>query len=185
MNEHKQTTRKLALKKLNLGCGRDIRKGWLNCDFIQGQGIDQVFDASKPFPFADNSFDEILALDVLEHIWNYGDTVLECHRVLKPEGILTIRVPYGINHSAFHVRYLWPGSMDAFCQSNDGETNLQQPNKQLFRCLSRSIRYTMWCSYHLKKYLKLGYFRGRAWGAPFGKRTTIIWRLQKTKGERA
>ena len=44
-------------------------------------------------PFADNSFDGILMLDVLEHIDDDRATIRECHRVLVGSGVLLLTVP--------------------------------------------------------------------------------------------
>lgn len=100
--------------RLNIGCGKDIREGWLDCDFVAEPEVDRVFDASKQFPFQDESIDEILMSHVLEHIFNWLDTLLECHRVLRKGGRIEIRVPYGVgwhNADPHHVRFFWPGTM--------------------------------------------------------------------------
>ena len=43
--------------------------------------------------FSDNSFDLIVALDVLEHIENDGETLKEFYRILKEGGYILISVP--------------------------------------------------------------------------------------------
>ena len=46
--------------KLNLGCGRDIREGYVNLDKAGLDGVDVVHDLNVfPYPFEDNEFDEI------------------------------------------------------------------------------------------------------------------------------
>ena len=45
---------------------------------------------TKRLPFKDNSFDGILALDVLEHLYHIESTLKEMHRVLKPKGFAII-----------------------------------------------------------------------------------------------
>ena len=51
--------------KLNLGCGRVIKPGWVNHDIMPGDGVDLVFDLEKcgiePFPFETDSVSEIRA----------------------------------------------------------------------------------------------------------------------------
>jgi hypothetical protein len=60
--------------KLNIGCGRDIRKGFINLDHIDNPGVDVVHDweydrkGGLIFPFLDNTFSFILARDVMEHV---------------------------------------------------------------------------------------------------------------------
>ena len=49
-------------------------------------------DATR-LPFQDNTFDRIIASEVLEHIHNDEDALDELYRVLKPDGILAITVP--------------------------------------------------------------------------------------------
>ena len=82
-------------KKLNLGCGKDIRKDYLNVDFIKSKGVDLVYDLNKlPYPFKDNSFEEIIILSVLEHLDNAWDVINELYRIGKPNCIVQIVVPH-------------------------------------------------------------------------------------------
>lgn len=82
------------MKKLNLGCGKDIREGYVNLDKFPLEGVDVVHDIEKvPLPFADEEFDEILCDSILEHV-NYVPLMKELHRILKKDGILKITVPH-------------------------------------------------------------------------------------------
>jgi predicted SAM-dependent methyltransferase len=66
------------MKKLNLGCGKEILEGYTNLDAIKLEGTDVVYDLNKfPYPFADNYFDEILAKSVLEHFNKKFGRVME------------------------------------------------------------------------------------------------------------
>ncbi len=97
-------------KKLNLGCGTDVKPGWVNLDSASLPGVDVVHDIEKlPFPFADNSFDEILCQDILEHI-DYLPVLKELHRILASGGTLTVRVP----HFTSRNTYLDPTHKKAF-----------------------------------------------------------------------
>ena len=49
-------------------------------------------DATR-LPFRNETFDRIIASEVLEHIYNDEDALSELFRVLKPQGILAITVP--------------------------------------------------------------------------------------------
>ncbi len=91
------------VKRLNLGCGRDILSGWINLDTLKLQGVDVVHDLNKtPYPFSANEFDEILCQDVLEHVEDLIKVIKEIHRILKPGGIVHIRVPHFTSAIAFN-----------------------------------------------------------------------------------
>ena len=65
-----------------------------------------VGDALK-IPHADNSFDAIISLGVIEHFEEGPQkALLEMHRVLKKEGILCVAVPYqSWMRTLFHLSY--------------------------------------------------------------------------------
>jgi len=82
--------------KLNLGCGLDKREGWVNIDIRKEVKPDLVLDLEREcLPYEDNSVDEIMAKDVLEHFsWRRIEGILQdWHRVLKPGGKLFIQTP--------------------------------------------------------------------------------------------
>ncbi len=84
----------MTQKKLNVGCGKDIRSGWINLDAHQLPGVDIVHDIEKePLPFEDNTFDFVLCRNILEHI-EYIPVMKELHRIMKSGGSLIIRVPH-------------------------------------------------------------------------------------------
>ena len=85
---------------LNLGCGNDIYGSttlieWLNVDIANLEGVDLVYDLNVlPLPFEYKSIDLIIMNDILEHLDSPVDIIRECHRLLKPKGVLKIRVLY-------------------------------------------------------------------------------------------
>src|SRR5216683_1108030 len=55
--------------KLQLGCGHNLRVGWVNHDVIALPGVDVVHDLRQcPWPFPDQSFEQVYADNVLEHL---------------------------------------------------------------------------------------------------------------------
>jgi SAM-dependent methyltransferase len=57
--------------------------------------VEQIWDLDRfPYPFADNSFDRVLAQDVLEHLQDVRRAVEEIWRISRPGARLTIRVPH-------------------------------------------------------------------------------------------
>lgn len=81
--------------KLNIGCGADIKSGYINVEKSALPGVDIVHNLSEiPWPFEDSSACEILLINVLEHLPNTIDVIEEIWRILKPNGHAIIRVPY-------------------------------------------------------------------------------------------
>lgn len=81
--------------KLNLGAGNDVRAGFINHDIVQLDGIDLVHNLNEfPWPIKDKSIDEVLAIDLLEHLDDFMKAMEEVYRIMKPGGIFRIRVPY-------------------------------------------------------------------------------------------
>lgn len=100
--------------KLNLGCGDrvipgftgvDIADAWVGGPHDTPDGYQQV-DLAGPWPWENSSVDEVLALDVCEHIADCAHALSikrhplgrihfmnELHRVLKPGGRATIETP--------------------------------------------------------------------------------------------
>jgi len=81
--------------KINLGCGNDVRSGYVNVDYRPIPQV-KVVDLSKiPWPFEDKSADEILALDFLEHFpYKLAIPILdEVYRILKFGAFVDIQCP--------------------------------------------------------------------------------------------
>jgi hypothetical protein len=101
--------------KLNLGCGDDVREGYVNVDFRKTHPSVVEMDLSKfPWGFESDSADEILMLDFLEH-FPYASTpfiLLECHRVIKESGEVIIQVP-----DAKHLSHALSQSGTYLCNS--------------------------------------------------------------------
>ena len=79
--------------KLNIGCGSDIRDGYINIDpFAEEADMCMHADALN---FDDGTADEILSVHMLEHLskCEVADTLAEWRRVLKDTGTLKIIVP--------------------------------------------------------------------------------------------
>ncbi len=79
------------MKRLNVGCGRDIRKGWINLDMITYPGIDIIHNLNKyPYPFKNNTFDRIWASQIIEHLDDPYNFVKELWRIAKPGAEINI-----------------------------------------------------------------------------------------------
>jgi SAM-dependent methyltransferase len=108
--------------RLNLGCGRDIRPGWVNVDCVPAPGVDVAadFDHEPRFPFADGTVGYSEGSHVIEHLANPLPFMAELHRVTRAGGTAVFRCPYGATDDAdedpTHVRRMFPGSWGYFSQ---------------------------------------------------------------------
>ncbi len=111
------------MPKLNFGCGKDIRKGYVNVDIAAREGVDKVFDFDVfPYPFFDNEFDEIFADNVLEHLDDIPAVMRELHRIAKAGGKIRIIVPYyncyGAVNDITHKHYFSHLAFEPFYNPN-------------------------------------------------------------------
>ena len=91
-------------------------------------GVQVVCDLSKPLPFADNSFDLIIANHVLEHVPGWWDCFKELARVVAPNGIIEVWVPAVASDGSFvyrdHINYM---NIESFF----GIKNMSRPGTNL------------------------------------------------------
>lgn len=80
---------------LNLGCGMDLRDGWVNIDLHDFHHPDIIADVTNLAPLSDNYAGYALAQDILEHVPRdcCSTALREWNRVLKFDGLLEVRVP--------------------------------------------------------------------------------------------
>jgi hypothetical protein len=86
-------------QKLNIGCGLDKRAGYVNIDYSDKLNPDLVWDLEQtPWPFEDNSVDEIVAFHVLEHVGqstkSFFAIIKDLYRICQDGAVIHIRVPH-------------------------------------------------------------------------------------------
>lgn len=81
--------------KLNLGCGFDIRTGYINVDVNAFHNPDLIADVCDLSMLPSSYYEEIIAYDVLEHLTrNKAKIALaQWNRLLKTNGKLKLQVP--------------------------------------------------------------------------------------------
>jgi len=110
--------------KLNLGCGKVIRDGWVNHDIMPGPGVDVIYDLEtcgiEPFPLPDDSVDEIHAAHLIEHIDRLLPFMQEMWRIAKNDCRFELKLPFGATDMAWadptHKRPFFIRSFDYFQQ---------------------------------------------------------------------
>src|SRR4051812_23508639 len=128
---------------IDLGCGRNKTEGAIGVDLRALPGVDIVHDLDLfPYPFGDNSADEIRMNHVLEHVPEMMRVMEEIWRVLKPGGLLHIRVPHCTGMLAWkdptHRRSFTTESFEYF-----GGNAYSYYTEARFRILSRRLVYRL------------------------------------------
>jgi predicted SAM-dependent methyltransferase len=79
---------------LDVGCGRRKIAGAIGVDRFAVEGVDVVQDLDTfPYPFKSDTFREIHARHVIEHVRSVSCFLDELHRVLSRSGRLIITTP--------------------------------------------------------------------------------------------
>lgn len=83
---------------LDIGCGRRKTPGAIGIDIDPESSADIIQDLDVvPYPFPDNTFDEVLGIHVMEHVRNPLRVMAELHRITRPSGIVKLVVPHWTN----------------------------------------------------------------------------------------
>lgn len=112
LSRNKETARLCSggLRILDLGCGTgelinqlagkyeevygvDSSESGLNEAVRKGYRIAKIDFDNEILPFADNWFDTVVSLDVIEHVYDPLSLIRELTRVLRPDGELIISTP--------------------------------------------------------------------------------------------
>lgn len=103
---------------LDIPSGRGAMVARLRAHGLQACGVDVLApppgvavgrpvvraDMNARLPFADASFDAVACVDGVEHLERPFDFIRECHRVVRPGGVLVLSTP---NISALRSRWRW------------------------------------------------------------------------------
>ena len=111
--------------KLNLGSGSKIVENYINVDKFDLKNVEIIHDLEVfPYPFEDNSVENILLNHVLEHLGQsfdvFNNILKEFYRICKNEALIEIRVPHP-RHDDYlsdptHVRPITPLGLSLYDQ---------------------------------------------------------------------
>lgn len=107
---------------VDIGCGRRPQ-------YPEAIGIDRrptsathaVADLSRGLPLADGCVDSLFAVHVMEHLADYLPLMDECHRVLRPDGVLHLMSPWWRHVNAVadptHLRFFDVQTIKGICET--------------------------------------------------------------------
>jgi hypothetical protein len=97
--------------KLDLGCGKSKKEGFLGVDRRSFPGVDVVMELTGKWPWADGSVEEIHMSHVLEHFTGKERVHIfnEMYRVMRAGSKSTIITPYWCSNRAYgDFTHQWP-----------------------------------------------------------------------------
>lgn len=98
--------------RLDFGCGKKKREGFLGVDVLDFEGVDLVVDLKAgSWPWQDSSIDEAYSRHFLEHLTGRERIVFfnELYRILKPGATAVIITPHWAHESAYgDPTHEWP-----------------------------------------------------------------------------
>jgi ubiquinone/menaquinone biosynthesis C-methylase UbiE len=97
--------------RLDIGCGKNKKEGFTGIDQFKMEGVDVVMDVRKPWPYEDNSVEEVHSSHFVEHLNGIERVSFfnELYRVLKPDAKATIITPHWASNRAYgDFTHQWP-----------------------------------------------------------------------------
>ena len=139
--------------RLNLGCGNFKIKNFINIDVRENVKPDIISDVRK-LPIQSDYADIIVAYDILEHI-EFRETlsvVNEWLRVLKPQGILLIRVPNFVKIANNYKGLTFERLSALICGGQTYKENYHKAifTQNIFYTLSRKLGFNIVGFYYFK-----------------------------------
>jgi len=146
--------------KLNFGCAWDLRpksESWVNVDreeigrILKLRKLHKLrdpedftyikWDLNKfPYPFEDNTFDEVIIYHVLEHLEDVVKVMNELWRICKKDAIIDLKLPYFSGTLAnTDPTYKHRFSYRTFEHFEFGADYFDMMNKANFKIVSRKI----------------------------------------------
>ena len=136
---------------LDVGCGLRKRPGAVGIDANPRSHADVFHNLNRfPYPFAQNSVDEIYCDNVLEHLDDIVQVMEELHRIAKPSALVTIIVPFFPHRYAStdptHRHYFGLHSFDYFMEGTpNAEFQYSDANYELVAVeFERGLKQAHW-----------------------------------------
>ena len=112
------------MQKIDLGCGKTKKPGYVGIDIIDHPDVDIVHDLSeRPWPVASDIAHDVWVDNVLEHFSDCVGFLNEVYRICASGAMVRVRVPYGRSHYATidptHRSFFSLRSFDYFDRSKE------------------------------------------------------------------
>lgn len=134
----------MKYRNLNMGCGELSQPDCLNADIRKTSIVETIVDFDRfPYPFKDGSFDNVYAVDIIEHLDDVIKVMEEIHRILKSNGKVFIRTTYWKMEQSFrdptHRHFFTLESFDYFDPSTSTGQKYNFYSDRKFKILNKYI----------------------------------------------
>ena len=139
-------------RKLNLGCGGEYKKGWVNLDIshkVYGVPIkvDVEWDLNKfPYPFEDSQFNEVLIKLVLGYLDNPIKVLKELTRISKNKAKIVIYE----SHAKAYCSLTQLDYKNHFTENTFNNGHLKQYGLKELELIEKEI---LWNEHEWKRYI--------------------------------
>lgn len=124
--------------KLDIGCGKNKKEGFIGVDCRSFPGVDVVLDLATAWPWEDNSVDEVHCSHLVEHL-NAKDRVHfvnELYRVLKVGAKALLITPHWASTRAYgDLTHQWPPVCEMwFYYLSKPWRDINAPHNDMYLC---------------------------------------------------
>jgi|SRR5208282_559724 len=132
---------------LELGSGLDPStipgSECVHVDILPLRDVELVCDLNKTIPFRPDVFDEVIANDIVEHIFDVFRLMSEIYRVMKKKAKLRVRTTYWKSENAYtdpsHIHFFTEHSFDYFDPTTEFGRKYSFYTKTKFRIIERKL----------------------------------------------
>lgn len=103
--------------KLDIGCGKNKKQGFIGVDQYQMEGVDKVMDVRKKWPWKNDSVSEVHCSHFIEHLTANERVhfLNELYRVMKKGSKCTLIAPHWASNRAYgDPTHQWPPISEMF-----------------------------------------------------------------------
>jgi SAM-dependent methyltransferase len=129
-------------RTLDVGCGVNKYPGAIGIDRNPDCRPDVLVDIDRiPYPFADNSFDRLQAIHVIEHVFDVIRSMEEFHRLVRSGGRVRIETPHYTDFSSFcDPTHRWHLNTFSFRYFGDDHAGFGYYSRCRFRQVSLRVK---------------------------------------------
>jgi SAM-dependent methyltransferase len=129
-------------RTLDVGCGINKYPGAIGIDRNPDCRPDVLCDIDQlPYPFADNSFDQLRAIHVIEHVTDVIRSMEEFHRLVRGGGRVRIETPHYTDFSSFcDPTHRWHLNTFSFRYFGDDHAGFGYYSRCRFRQVSLRVK---------------------------------------------